>query len=100
MSLSYKLNLIGELFLQGVHMDIFVGNIPFSATEDELQSLFSEYGEVSAVKIIKDRETGRSRGFAFVTMSNDDEANEAIDKINNREMNGRPLKVNQSRPKN
>ena len=80
-------------------MDIFVGNIPFSSTEDELQSLFAQHGEVSSVKIIKDRETGRSRGFAFVSMSNDSEANQAIDKLNNFEMNGRPIKVNQSRPK-
>ena len=80
-------------------MDIFVGNIPFSATEDELQSLFSEHGEVSGVKVIKDRETGRSRGFAFVTMPNESEANQAIDKLNNYDLNGRALKVNQSRPK-
>ena len=80
-------------------MDIFVGNISFSSTEDDLRNLFSEHGNVSSVKIIKDMETGRSRGFAFVTMPDDSEANKAIESLNNNDFQGRTLKVNQSRPK-
>ncbi len=80
-------------------MDIFVGNISFSSTEDDLRNLFSEHGNVSSVKIIKDMETGRSRGFAFVTMPDESEANKAIESLNNNDFQGRTLKVNQSRPK-
>ena len=80
-------------------MDIFVGNISFSSTEDEIRGLFADYGQVASVKIIKDMETGRSRGFAFVTMSDDSEAQRAIDALNETEQQGRRLKVNQSRPK-
>ncbi len=80
-------------------MDIFVGNISFSSTEDDIRSLFADYGQVASVKIIKDMETGRSRGFAFVTMSDDSEAQRAIDALNETEQQGRRLKVNQSRPK-
>lgn len=80
-------------------MDIFVGNISFSSTEDDLRSAFSEYGEIASVKIIKDMETGRSRGFAFVSMPNDDEAQNAIQNLNEVEFQGRRIKVNQSRPK-
>ena len=80
-------------------MDIFVGNISFSSTEDDLRNLFAEHGNVASVKIIKDMETGRSRGFAFVTMPDDSEANRAIEGLNNQDFQGRTLKVNQSRPK-
>lgn len=80
-------------------MDIFVGNISFSSTEDDLRNLFSEHGNVASVKIIKDMETGRSRGFAFVSMPDESEANRAIDALNNQDFQGRTLKVNQSRPK-
>ena len=80
-------------------MDIFVGNISFSSNEDDLREVFSEHGEVASVKIIKDMETGRSRGFAFVVMSNDDEAQKAIDALNDFDLQGRKIKVNQSRPK-
>ncbi len=80
-------------------MDIFVGNISFSSSEDDLRAAFSEFGEVSSVKIIKDLETGRSRGFAFVSMPNDDEANKAIQALNETDLQGRRIRVNQSRPK-
>lgn len=79
---------------------IYVGNLPFTATEDEVRSLFSEFGEVSSVKLINDRETGRPRGFGFVEM--DDGADAAIDKLNGSDMGGRTLRVNeaQQRPNN
>jgi RNA recognition motif-containing protein len=80
-------------------MDIFVGNISFSSTEDDLRAAFAEFGEVSSVKIIKDLETGRSRGFAFVSMPTEDEANKAIQSLNESEVQGRRIRVNQSRPK-
>ena len=78
---------------------IYVGNLPHSATEDELQQAFAQYGTVSAVKIVKDRETGRSRGFAFVEMANDNEGNNAIAALNGRELDGRALNINEARPK-
>jgi RNA recognition motif-containing protein len=80
-------------------MDIFVGNIPFTSTEDDLRSAFSEHGEVASVKVIKDMETGRSRGFAFVTMPNDSEAQAAIESLNEQEFQGRRIKANESRPR-
>jgi len=76
---------------------LYVGNLPFSTTEDELSDLFSEVGNVESVRIITDRETGRSRGFGFVEMA-DDEAEKAISQFNGTDMNGRPLTVNEARP--
>ena len=79
---------------------IYVGNLPFSATEDEVRSLFENYGKVESAKIIMDRETGRPRGFAFVEMDSADAQN-AIAQTNGRDMGGRPLRVNeaQERPR-
>lgn len=77
---------------------IYVGNIPFSVSEDELQALFAEYGEVTSVKFINDRETGRFRGFAFVEME-DAGALAAIEALDGSEMSGRNLKVNEARPR-
>jgi RNA recognition motif-containing protein len=79
---------------------IYVGNLPFSATEDEVRSLFEKHGKVESVKIINDRETGRPRGFAFVDMSSSD-AQTAIAQMNGFNMGGRPLRVNeaQERPR-
>jgi len=77
---------------------LYVGNLPFSATEDELRSLFSEYGAVEDVTIITDRETRRPRGFGYVTFSNAEGANEAIQALNDSTMGGRVLKVNLSGP--
>ncbi len=79
--------------------NIYVGNLAFSVTESELRSAFEEYGSVEKVSIIKDRETGRSRGFAFVEMNNVDEAKKAIDELNLASINDRKITVNEARPK-
>jgi RNA recognition motif-containing protein len=81
-------------------MNIYVGNLNYKVNEDELKSLFESYGTVDKIRIINDRETGRSRGFAFVTMNDDQQAEEAIKELNGAEMNGRTLKVNQAFEKN
>lgn len=75
---------------------IYVGNLPFSATESEIETLFAQHGEVSSVKVITDRETGRSRGFAFIEME-DEAAETAIRALNGFEMDRRPLRVNEAR---
>ena len=80
-------------------MNIYVGNLAFRTTEDDLRQLFAEYGEVSSVKIISDRETGRSRGFGFVEMPNQAEAEAAINAINDTDVGGRNLRVNEARPR-
>lgn len=78
---------------------IFVGNLSFGATEDELRGLFENHGAVARVSIMMDRETGRSRGFAFVEMANDEEAAAAIAAINGSSLGGRTLNVNEARPR-
>lgn len=78
-------------------MNIYVGNLPHAVNEEELKSLFEEFGEVSSAKVIKDKFTGQSRGFAFVEMASEDEANAAIDGMNGREVSGRNLRVNKAR---
>ena len=75
---------------------LYVGNLPFSATEADIRSLFEQHGKVEAVKIVTDRETGRPRGFGFVDMPAEDAQN-AIQHMNGFEMNGRPLRVNEAR---
>ena len=80
-------------------MNIFVGNLSFGATETDLRSMFEQYGSVDRVNIITDRDTGQSRGFAFVEMSGRDEATRAINTLNGQDMNGRALNVNEARPK-
>lgn len=79
--------------------NIFVGNLSFSATEDAVRGLFESYGAVERVSIITDRETGRSRGFAFVEMPNDAEGDRAIQALNGSDYGGRRLNVNEARPK-
>jgi len=79
-------------------MNIYVGNLNYSLQEEELKEAFAEYGEVASVKIIKDKVTGRSKGFGFIEMDNDDEANNAIQELNGVEVKGRSLKVNQAKP--
>jgi RNA recognition motif-containing protein len=79
--------------------NIYVGNCPFSVTEDELRDLFAAYGEVDRVAIITDRDTGRPRGFAFVEMPDAEAADAAIKGLNGTELGGRDLKVNEARPK-
>jgi RNA recognition motif-containing protein len=78
---------------------IYVGNLPQNATEDELRQAFGQYGTVSAVNIIKDRETGRPRGFAFVEMADGSEAANAIKQLNLSELGGRSITVDEARPK-
>jgi RNA recognition motif-containing protein len=78
---------------------LFVGNLPFSVTEDRVRELFQEFGEVQSVTIPTDRETGKSRGFAFVEMSNDEDAEKAIAAVNGKREGGRALNVNEARPK-
>jgi cold-inducible RNA-binding protein len=79
--------------------NIFVGNLSFSATEDAVRSMFESYGTVDRVSIVTDRETGRSRGFGFVEMTNDEEARSAIAALNGRQVDGRSINVNEARPK-
>lgn len=80
-------------------MNIFVGNLSFNTREEDLREAFEAYGQVSSARIITDRETGRSRGFAFVEMPNGDEGSAAIAALDGRDMDGRALKVNEARPK-
>lgn len=77
---------------------LFVGNLPYKATDQELQDFFSQAGAVSSATIIKERETGRSKGFGFVEMSSDAEAQSAIDMLNGKEFNGRAIMVSIARP--
>ncbi len=77
---------------------IYVGNLPFSATSDSLNEMFSKFGTVDSAKIVMDRDTGRSKGFGFVEMSSGDEAAAAIEKLNGQDMGGRSLVVNEARP--
>jgi RNA recognition motif-containing protein len=77
---------------------LYVGNLPYRATEDSLSAKFSEFGNVESVTIIKDRDTGQSKGFGFIEMSSDSEASAAIDGLNGKDMEGRPLRVNEARP--
>jgi RNA recognition motif-containing protein len=79
--------------------NIFVGNLSFNATEEAVRSLFERYGVVNSARIMTDRDTGRSRGFAFVEMQNESEADQAITALNGYQMDGRALNVNEARPK-
>src|SRR6185369_14528525 len=78
---------------------LYVGNLAFQTTSQELQSLFAEAGKVESASVVEDRMTGRSRGFAFVEMSTADEANSAIEQFNGKEVGGRALKVNEAKPR-
>ncbi|HSQ39710.1 MAG TPA: RNA-binding protein [Anaerolineales bacterium] len=78
---------------------LYVGNLPYTATEEELSALFGQAGTVTSVAIIKDRETGRSKGFAFVEMSSSDEANKAINMLTGHMLGGRDLRVSIARPR-
>jgi RNA recognition motif-containing protein len=80
-------------------MNIFVGNLSFNTTEDEVRSLFEAYGQVDRVNVITDRDTGRAKGFGFVEMSDSAAASNAISALNGRQLDGRPLTVNEARPK-
>ncbi|MBE6299117.1 MAG: RNA-binding protein [Bacteroidales bacterium] len=80
-------------------MNIYVGNLNFRVKEPQLQEAFEAFGEVTLVKIVRNKETGRSKGFGFVEMSDDDKARTAIESLNNSEFEGRRMIVSQARPK-
>ena len=80
-------------------MNIYVGNLSYNVTEDDLRAVFSELGEVDSVNIIKDKYSGQSKGFGFVEMPNNSEADKAIEALNETELKGRNLKVNQAKPR-
>lgn len=80
-------------------MNIYVGNLSWNSTDDDVRSAFEAFGEVSSAKVIMDRETGRSRGFGFVEMPDDDAAKQAIEGMNDKDLQGRTLRVNEARPR-
>ena len=80
-------------------MKIYVGNLPYDTSEGALQELFGEFGEVASVSLIMDRETGRPRGFGFVEMSDDAAARRALEELNGKDFGGRPLTVNEAKPR-
>ena len=79
--------------------NLYVGNLPHTTTEAELRTVFQAHGEVEKVSIVTDRETGRARGFAFVEMTNSEEADKAVAALNGTELGGRALKINEAKPK-
>ncbi len=85
-------------WLHGVdsYVKIYVGNLSFKATDDDLRAAFEPYGEVVSARVIKDKETGRSRGFGFVEMPNQEQGNAAISKVNNTDIVDRPVRVNEA----
>lgn len=78
-------------------MNIYIGNVPYNATEEELGNLFAEYGKVTSVKIIINKHTGRSKGFGFVEMANDAEGQKAVESLDGHELNGRNLRVDKAK---
>jgi RNA recognition motif-containing protein len=80
-------------------VNIFVGNLSFKATDDDLRVAFEAYGPVTAARVVKERDTGRSRGFGFVEMPNDEQARKAIAALDNQPVAGRPVKVNEAKPR-
>lgn len=79
-------------------MKLYVGNLPFSIGENELRELFAQYGEIAEVTLIKDKFSGRSKGFGFVTLADDEQATSAIAEMNGKEVEGRAIKVNEAKP--
>jgi len=79
-------------------MKVYVGNLPFTVDDDKLKGLFESYGEVEEASVIKDKFSGRSKGFGFVTFKNDENAKKAIEEMNDKEVEGRQLKVNEAKP--
>ena len=80
-------------------MNIYVGNLPYSTTDADLEAMFQEFGSVESAKVIFDRETQRSKGFGFVEMASSDDGNKAIEALNGNEVGGRQLRVNEARPR-
>ena len=87
------------LILFYIIMNIYVGNLHYDVTGDELKEIFEEYGEVDSAKVITDKYSGRSKGFGFVEMKNDNEALKSIDELNGADIKGRNIKVSQARPR-
>jgi cold-inducible RNA-binding protein len=77
---------------------LYVGNLPFNTTDQDLSEIFTQVGQVASAKVIMDRDSGRSKGFGFVEMNSDEEAQNAISQFNGAQLNGRPLTVNEARP--
>ena len=88
-----------RVFFEILFMNLYIGNLSWGTTEEDLQQLFEAYGEVSSCKIIKDKVTNRSKGFGFVEMPNNDEANQAISALNGKDVGGRNISVNEARPR-
>jgi RNA recognition motif-containing protein len=84
---------------ENMSMKLYVGNLAFETTSNDLQTLFAQAGTVESVSLIEDRETGRSRGFGFVEMQTKEEGAAAVEKFNGTELGGRPLKVNEAKPR-
>jgi hypothetical protein len=82
-----------------LYMNIYVGNLPYSTTEEDLRAIFERFGEVSSAKVVIDRETNRSKGFGFVEMPDDHDGEEAVKALDGSPMNGRPLRVNPAKPR-
>jgi RNA recognition motif-containing protein len=80
-------------------MQIYIGNMSYNTSEEAVKTLFSEFGEVEAVNLITDRDTGRAKGFGFVTMNDDKAAKNAIEALNEKEYDGRTLRINEAKPK-
>ena len=80
-------------------MNVYVGNLPYNTSSDDLREMFEAFGEVTSANVISDRDSGRSKGFGFVEMSDDAQAQEAIEKLNGTEMDGRTVTVNEARPR-
>lgn len=80
-------------------MQIYVGNLSYSTAEESIKDLFEQYGEVASVKLITDKETGRAKGFGFVTMNDDAAALEAIEVLNGKDLDGRTLRINEAKPR-
>lgn len=88
-----------RIIIENSKMEIYVGNLPWSTSDQDLSDAFGAFGKVEKASIISDRNSGRSKGFGFVTMEDADEANKAIEAMNGTEMAGRNLKVNEARPR-
>ncbi len=80
-------------------MNIYIGNLPYRIVEEDLKEIFEEYGEVTSAKVIKDKFTGRSKGFGFVEMSDEAEGKKAVEELNNAELEGRNIKVSEAHPR-
>ncbi|HEY5571142.1 MAG TPA: RNA-binding protein [Bacteroidales bacterium] len=81
-------------------MNIFIGNLNYKVREGDLEQVFKQFGEVNSARVITDRETGRSKGFGFVEMADDSEAQEAIKELNGKDLGGRAMVVNEAKPRN